>query len=81
MGGIVSVAMMVASLAALSRKSLSGIEEWPGIHWIKIEDEMDGIVDGERSRIWWDEGFTQGLTVCAKEYGDWTMVGIGECPR
>ena len=46
-----SVAMMVASLAALSGKSLSGIKEWPGIHWIKIEDEMDGIVDGERSRM------------------------------
>ena len=46
-----SVAMMVASLAALSAKSLPGIEEWPGIHWIKIEDEMEGIVDGERSRM------------------------------
>ena len=36
-----SVAMMVASLAALSARSLPGIEEWPGIHWIKIEDEME----------------------------------------
>ena len=36
-----SVAMVVASLAALSAKSLPGMEEWPGIHWIKIEDEME----------------------------------------
>ena len=36
-----SVAMMVASLAALSARSLPGIEEWPGIHWIEIEDEME----------------------------------------
>ena len=40
-GRVVSVAMMVASLAALSARSLPGIEEWPGIHWIKIEDEME----------------------------------------
>ena len=40
-GGIVSVAMVVASLAALSARSLPGIAEWPGIHWIKIEDEME----------------------------------------
>ena len=36
-----SVAMVVASLVALSAKSLPGMEEWPGIHWIKIEDEME----------------------------------------
>ena len=36
-----SVAMMVASLVALSARSLPGVEEWPGIHWIKIEDEME----------------------------------------
>ena len=41
MGRIVSVAMVVASLVALSAKSLPGMEEWPGIHWIKIEDEME----------------------------------------
>ena len=40
-GGIVSVAMVVASLAALSARSLPGIAEWPGIHWTKIEDEME----------------------------------------
>ena len=36
-----SVAMMVASLAALPARLLPRMEEWPGIHWIKIEDEMD----------------------------------------
>ena len=35
-----SVTMMVASLATLSARSLPGIEEQPGIHWIKIGDEM-----------------------------------------
>ena len=33
--------MVVASLVALLAKSLPGMEEWPGIHWIKIEDEME----------------------------------------
>ena len=41
MGRVVSVAMMVASLAALSARSLRGIEEWRGMDWIKIEDEME----------------------------------------
>ena len=36
-----SVVMAVASLAALSARSLPGMEEWPGIHWIKTEDEME----------------------------------------
>ena len=31
-GGIVSVAMVVASLAALSARSLPGIAEWSGIN-------------------------------------------------
>ena len=41
MGRIVSVLMVVVSLAALSARLLPGMEEWPGIHWIKIEDEME----------------------------------------
>ena len=41
MGRVASVARRVASLAALSARSLPGIEEWPGIQWIKIEDEME----------------------------------------
>ena len=36
-----SVAIVMASLAALSARSLPGIAEWPGIHWTKIEDEME----------------------------------------
>ena len=41
MGKVVYVVMMVASLAALPARSLPRIEEWPGIHWIKFEDEME----------------------------------------
>ena len=41
MGRIVFVAMVVASLAALSTRSLPGIEEWPGIHWTNMEDDME----------------------------------------
>ena len=72
-GRIVSVAMVVASLAASPARSLSGMAEWPGIYWMKN-------VDGECSRMGWDEGFTKGLTVCAKEYGGWMMVDVGEFP-
>ena len=42
-GGIVLnwiVTMVVASLAALSARLLPGIEEWPEIHWMKMEDDM-----------------------------------------
>ena len=41
MGSGASVVMRVASLAALSARSLPGIDEWSGIHWIKTEDEME----------------------------------------
>ena len=40
-GRIVFVAMVVASLAALSARSLPGMEEWPGIHWMKMKDNME----------------------------------------
>ena len=33
--------MVVASLAALSTRSLPGMAEWPGIDWMKMEDEME----------------------------------------
>ena len=33
--------MVVASLAALLASSLPGMAEWPGIQWIKMEDEME----------------------------------------
>ena len=36
-----SAAMVVASLVALSTISLPGMVEWPGINWIKIEDEVE----------------------------------------
>ena len=40
---MVSVAMVVASLAALSARSLPGMAEWPGIHWMKTEEKMELI--------------------------------------
>ena len=40
-GRIVFVVMVVVSLAALSARSLPGMEEWPGIHWMKMEDDME----------------------------------------
>ena len=42
-GRMVSVAMVVASLAALSARSLPEMAEWPGIHWMKTEDKMELI--------------------------------------
>ena len=50
-----SVAIVVASLAALSERSLPGMAEWPGIHWIRIEGEMELMelwLDNVRG---WDE--------------------------
>ena len=55
---IMFVAMVVASLTALSTKSLPGMEEWPGIHWIKVEDEMELMklwIENVRGRMRWDE--------------------------
>ena len=37
MGRVPSVVIRVASLAALSARSLPGIDEWPGIYWIRID--------------------------------------------
>ena len=33
--------MVVAALVALSVSSLSGMEEWPRIHWIRVDDDVD----------------------------------------
>ena len=33
--------MVLASLATLSARSLPGMAEWPGIHWTKMEDDME----------------------------------------
>ena len=41
MGSGASAVMWVASFAVLSARSSPGIGEWPEIHWIKIEDEME----------------------------------------
>ena len=41
MGRFVFVAMLVASLAALSARSLPGMEEWPDTHWTNMEDDME----------------------------------------
>ena len=40
-GRIVSVVIVVASLAALSARSLTEMAEWPGIHWMKMEEDME----------------------------------------
>ena len=40
-GWIVSVAIVVVSLAAVSARTLPGMAEWPGIHWMKMEDDME----------------------------------------
>ena len=40
-GRMVSVAMVAASLAALSARSLPGTAEWPGIQGMKIEDDIE----------------------------------------
>ena len=49
------------------------------IDWLIDKDwrwnGTDGIANGKRSRMWWYEGFTQGLNACAKENGEWMMVG------
>ena len=54
-GRIVFVAVVVASLAALSARPLSGIKEWPGIHWKKMEEDME-LMELRIENVWeWDE--------------------------
>ena len=50
-----SVAMVMVSLAVLSARSLPGIAEWPGIHWIKIEEEMELMELWMEKVRGWDE--------------------------
>ena len=59
-GRIVSVAMVVASLGALSATSLPGMAGWPGIHWMKMEDDM------ELMELWVEEvrGFDEMWASC-----------------
>ena len=47
--------MVVASLAALSARSLPGMEEWPGIHWMKMEDDMELMELWIENVQGWDE--------------------------
>ena len=54
-GRIVSVALLVAPLASLSARSLPGMTEWPGIHWMKMEDDMDLMELWIENVRGWDE--------------------------
>ena len=54
-GRIVSVEIVVASLAAFLARSLPGMVEWPGIHRIKIEEEMELMELWMENVQGWDE--------------------------
>ena len=56
----------------MARDPLNEDGKWNGV---------DGIVNWKGLRIWWNKSFTYGIAVCAKEYGDWRMVGVGGCPE
>ena len=73
--------MVVASLAALSARSLPGMAGWPGIHGMKMEDNME-LIELWIENVWeWDEiRASHKDLLSAQEYGDWRMVGLGECP-
>ena len=47
--------MVVASLAALLARSLSGMGEWPGIHWMKMEGEIELMELWTETVRGWDE--------------------------
>ena len=75
------VAVVVASLAVLSTSLLPGMAEWPGTHWMKIENDM------ELRELWIEEvrGFdkmraSHNDLISVQKYGDWRMVGVGGCP-
>ena len=55
MGRIVSVSMVMAFLAALSARSLPGIAEWLGIHWMEMEDDMEFMEFWIENVRGWDE--------------------------
>ena len=48
---IVSVAMEVASLAALLARSLPGMAEWPGTHCMKMENDME-LMEMWIEKVW-----------------------------
>ena len=47
--------MVVVSLAAVSARSLPGMAEWLGIHWMKMEDEMELMESWMEDVQGWDE--------------------------
>ena len=47
--------MVVVSLAAVSARSLPGMAEWLGIHWMKMEDEMELMELWMEDVQGWDE--------------------------
>ena len=49
------MAMVVVSLAAVSARSLPGMAEWLGIHWMKMEDEMELMELWMEDVQGWDE--------------------------
>ena len=76
---MVLVAMKMACLAALLASLLPGMAEWSGIHWMKMEEEMELI------ELWIEEvGRFYDVRASHKdlllEHGDWRMVGIGGYP-
>lgn len=81
-GMMVFMAMVVASLATLSTSWLSGMSEWPGIHLMKMEDEM------ELMKLWMKE--VQGFDDMRASHKDLLSVqtrmvidewfGSGGCP-
>ena len=54
-GKIVSMAMVGVSLTALSTRSLPGMVEWPEIHWMKMEDDMELMELWIENVRGWDE--------------------------
>ena len=47
--------MVVVSLAAVSARSLPGMAEWLGIHWMKMEDEVELMELWMEDVQGWDE--------------------------
>ena len=50
-----SVTMVVASLAAVTARSLPGMAELPGIYWMKMEDEIELMELWMEDVRGWDE--------------------------
>ena len=69
-GRMVSLAMVVTSLAAMSARSLPGTAEWPGIHLMKMDDDMELMeLWIENVRGWEEMRVSHKDFVCAEEGG------------